>query len=169
MSKHKEALAKASEGIAPKIAKIKEELSCQLNDVEWQNRARELADAQEHYEREEQRKKDVMKQLNADLAVAKGKVSKLANVVATKREQREVVVEVKYDYELGTVTKTRTDTNEVISEREITDQERQSELELHDANDVIEGARAEEDFEDDDDMEAELGEEDVDDEDTENQ
>lgn len=77
---------------------------------------------------EEQRKKDVMKQLNADVAVAKNKVSKYANIVATRREQRDVIVEVKYDYEKGMVTKVRTDTNETIHSREMTTTERQGGL-----------------------------------------
>jgi len=137
-------MAEVPQTMDPKIVKVSEELSCELNEVEWQNRARDLADAQEGLEREEQRKKDVSKQLNADVAVAKNRVSKLASVVATRREQREVTVEVKYDYDLGVVTRTRTDTGEVISEREMTDQERQAELDFRDANEVIEDTRAEE-------------------------
>lgn len=114
--------------IPPKIEKVTEELSCELNQVEWDNRAREMAEAQEKAEAEEQRKKDVTKQLNADVAVAKNKVSKFANIVATRREQRDVIVEVKYDYEKGMVTKIRTDTNETIHSREMTTTERQGGL-----------------------------------------
>lgn len=47
-----------------------------------------------------------------------------------------------YDYELGTVTRKRTDTGTVISEREMTSDERQGEL--FDANDVIESRHEEE-------------------------
>ena len=131
------------QAVPPKIVKISEELSCELNQVEWQSRSQEMADAQEHFERERQRKKDMTKQLNADVAQAEAQVSKLANVVQTHREFREVTVEIKYDYDLGKVIKTRTDTGEVISEREITDQERQADLDLfNDANDVIEESRA---------------------------
>lgn len=135
-------LAEAAKGLEPKIVKISEELSCELNEVEWQNRARELADAHKEVAFQEQRKKDIMKELGHDVAMAKTKESKLADTVATSRELRDVTVEVKYDYELGTVTKMRTDTNEVISTREMTDSERQAELDFHDANDVIEEGRA---------------------------
>lgn len=135
-------LAQAAQGLEPKIVKITEELSCELNDVEWQNRARELADAHKEVAIQEQRKKDITKELGHDVSMAKTKESKLADTVATKRELRDVTVQVKYDYELGTVEKTRTDTGDVISTREMTDQERQSELDLNatitDANDVIE-------------------------------
>lgn len=135
---HKEAIAEATKGIPPKIVKVSEELSCELNEVEWTAKARDLADAHREVAQQEQRKKDVTKELGHDVSMAKTKESKLADIVATRREQRDVTVEVKYDYELGTVTKTRTDTEEVISTREMTDSERQLELDMQDANAVIE-------------------------------
>lgn len=116
------------EGIPSKIEKVSEELSCELNDVEWSNRAREFADAQRATEAMKNRKKSVMAELNADLKVAEAKEDKLASIVANKREQREVTVDVKYDYEKGLVTKTRTDTKEAISTREMTTSERQGGL-----------------------------------------
>ena len=142
-------LQKAAQGLPPKVVKISEDLSCELNEVEWQNRARELAEAHKEVADQEQRKKDIMKELGHDVSIAKSKESKLADTVSTRRELREVTVEIKYDYDLGTVTKTRTDTGEVISEREMTDQERQAELDFQDANDVIEDIREEERAEDD--------------------
>lgn len=158
------ALQEAAKGLEPKVVKISEELSCELNEVEWTNAARELADAHKEVAHQEQRKKDITKELSHDVGIAKAKESKLADVVATRRELREVTVEVKYDYELGTVTKTRTDTGEVITEREMTDNERQAELDFHDANDVIEETRAAERAEDDGDIdESELDDEGEDD------
>lgn len=137
------ALAASSKGIPPKVVKISEELSCELNDVEWENRARELAEAHKEVSRQEERKKTVSAGLTNDVKIAKAKESKLADIVATREEQREVTVEIKYDYELGTVSKTRTDTGEIISDREMTDDERQVKLELHDANNVIEARHTE--------------------------
>lgn len=119
---------KKYEHLPSKLEKISMELSCELNDVEWQNRARDLADAHKKTEAQKQRKKDVMADLNADLKMAETFETKLANVVATKREQRDVIVEVVYDYVAGFVINTRTDTNEVISRREMTTNERQSAL-----------------------------------------
>lgn len=140
----KKAAVAATEGMPPKIVKIAEELSCDLNDLEWNGRARELADAHRETIAMQNRKKSVMAELNADLKIAEGKETKLANIVATRTERRDVTVEVKYDYELGKVTKTRTDTGELVSEREMTDDERQAELEPQDANDFIERSRQEE-------------------------
>lgn len=141
MSVSKKKPERSYEGVPPKVVKISEELSCELNEVEWQNRARELADAHRDTDQMKERKKAVMADLNADLKIAEARETKLANIVANRREQREVTVEVKYDYELGTVTKIRTDTKAVISEREMTDDERQASLfddAATDANDVIE-------------------------------
>jgi len=156
-SETSKALAASSQGLAPKVVKISEELSCELNDVEWNNRARELAEAHKEVSRQEDRKKTLTAGINNDVKIAKAKESKLADIVATREEQREVTVEIKYDYELGTVSKTRTDTGEVISDREMTDDERQVELELHDANDVIESRHKEvavpDESEEDDDTE----------------
>ena len=135
-------LQEAAKGLEPKVVKISEELSCELNELEWQNAARDLADAHKEVAVQEQRKKDITKELTHDVDLAKAKRNKLADAVSTRRELRDVTVEVKYDYELGTVTKTRTDTDEVISSREMTDQERQAELDFHDANDVIKEGRA---------------------------
>lgn len=121
------------EHLEPKVVKDKMELSCDLNDVEWQNRARELAEAHKAVEEQNQRKKDVMAELNADIKLAATKESKLANIVATRREQREVVVETVHDYESGIITTRRTDTDEVIGRREMTTNERQQGLSDHEA------------------------------------
>lgn len=153
-------LKEAAKGLEPKVVKISEELSCELNEMEWQNASRDLADAHKEVGVQEQRKKDINKELTHDVDLAKAKRNKLADMVSTRRELRDVTVEVKYDYELGTVTKTRTDTEEVISSREMTDQERQAELDLY--QDAIEDARAEERAEEDideSDLEDEDGEE----------
>jgi hypothetical protein len=163
-AEHKEALNAAAAGLEPKIVKVSEELSCQLNEVEWQNRARELAEAHKDVARQEERKKTVAAGLTNDVKIAKAKESKLADIVATREEQREITVEVKYDYELGKVTRTRTDTKEVISEREMTDNERQSELDLAAASnsDAVPKSKPAEDTGSSFDPDAESEDEDVD-------
>lgn len=135
--------ALAQQGIPPKIVKMSEELSCDLTPLEWNSRAQELSDAQKAVEEQEERKKSVTADLNADLKTAKLKLSKLARVVSTHRELRDVTVEVTYDYEIGVVYKVRTDNKEEVSRREMTDKERQQELELMDANSFIESRHEE--------------------------
>jgi hypothetical protein len=127
---HREAVKKETSTLPPKVVKISEELSCDLNEVEWTNKARELAEAHREVARQEERKKTVAAGLANDVKIAKAKESKLADIVSSRQEQREITVEVKYDYDLGTVTRTRTDTDEVIGSREMTDEERQLELDM---------------------------------------
>ncbi len=69
------------EGVPPKIVKVAEELSCELNEVEWQNRARELAQAHKETEQQKERKKSVMAELGADVKIAEAKETKLANLL----------------------------------------------------------------------------------------
>lgn len=128
------------EGIPTKVTKVTEELSCELNEVEWQNRARELADAHGVTNSQKDRKKSVMAELNADLKSAEAKESKLANIVSNRRELRDVTVEVRHDYEKGLIIKTRLDTKQETDRREMTTTERQSSLfdnEPVDADDLI--------------------------------
>lgn len=134
------------EGIPPKYEKEIEELSCELTDVEWKERATQLAEAHNRTEAVKARKKSVMAELNADLKSVEAKETKLSNIVSSGYEQRDVTVEKKYDYEAGLIIKTRTDTKEVISRREMGTLERQgglfdseddSEPGVRDANDVI--------------------------------
>lgn len=125
-------------GIPPEVTKVTEELSTKLNDVEWNNRANELADAIRDTNEQKERKKSIMAELNADVKAAEAKQTKLASIVANRREQRDVTVEVTKDFETGFVTRKRTDTNEEIGRREMTTLERQGSL--IDANDFIEDA-----------------------------
>lgn len=125
-------------GVPPEITKVTEELSTALNDVEWNNRANELADAIRDTNEQKERKKSIMAELNADVKSAEAKQTKLAGIVANRREQRDVTVEVTKDFETGFVTRKRTDTGEEIGRREMTTLERQGSL--LDANAFIEDA-----------------------------
>lgn len=125
------------DGIPPTIEKVTEDLSCELTQVEWDNRARELAEANKEVARKEANKKSVTKELGHDVDLAKAKQNKLADVVSTRFEQREITVEVTSDFEAGFVIRRRTDTNVEIGRREMTTLERQGSL--LDANDFIEG------------------------------
>lgn len=135
------------DGIAPKYEKEVEELSCQLTDAEWKERATSLAEAHNKTESVKARKKSVMAEINAELKSVEGRETKLSNIVSSGYEQRDVTVQKKYDYEAGLIIKTRLDTNEEVSRREMGTLERQGglfdELDneetpgVRDANDVI--------------------------------
>lgn len=136
------------DGIAPKVERVTEELTVELTQDEWEERVEEFARAQRTTESTKERKKSVTAELNAELKIAELRETQLAGIVTSKREQRDVTVEVTHDYEAGKVIKKRTDTDEVISTRDMTTLERQSglfdELDdepqkgVRDANDVIE-------------------------------
>jgi hypothetical protein len=132
--------------IPTKVEKVSEELSCELTPVEWSARANELAQANKKLSEETLRKKSVMAQLGSDIKSAEAKVAKLSSIVNNNREQREVTVEIRHDFENGLIIKNRTDTKEEISRREMTTSERQSSLfdtEATDANDLIESRHEE--------------------------
>lgn len=145
------AIKKATEersydGIAPKVERVTEELTVELNQSEWEDRVEQFARAQRNTESTKERKKSVMAELNSELKIAELRESQLAGIVTSKLEQRDVTVEITSDYEAGKVTKKRTDTGKVIHERDMTTMERQGGLfdeldddsKAHDANDVIE-------------------------------
>lgn len=134
------------DGIAPKVERVTEELTVELTQEEWEDRVEQFARAQRNTESTKERKKSVMAELNSELKIAELRESQLAGIVTSKREQRDVTVEITHDYEAGKVIKKRTDTDEVISTRDMTTMERQGGLfdeldddpKVHDANDVIE-------------------------------
>lgn len=122
----------------PVFKHVSEELTCDLSHEEWRDRANQLSEAHRKTNQMKEDKKAVMASMNSDLKSAEAEETRLANVVATHKERRDVTVKVKYDYDLGLVTRVRTDTEEVIGERKMNDDERQSSL--MDADDFIENA-----------------------------
>ena len=132
------------DGIAPKIENITEELTVELTQDEWEDRVQAFARAQRNTESTKDRKKSVMAELNSELKIAELREDQLAGIVTSKREQREVTVEVTSDYEAGKVTKKRTDTGEVIYTRDMTTMERQGGL--FDELDALPGVKDADDF-----------------------
>lgn len=108
--------------------KIRMNLPCELSTKEVAERSKELADAVKSVRRAEDNKKVVNEQLNSDINREKARRDSLANVVSNEAEYREVTVERKYDYNAETVTDTRTDTGEVIDQRIMADDEKQTTL-----------------------------------------
>lgn len=82
-----------------------------------------LADAQE-------RKKDVTKQLSADVERHRVELARLGQELANGYVYRTIDCVEAFDYAAGKVTITRLDTGEVVEVRPIKEEERQSELSL---------------------------------------
>lgn len=114
--------------IANKKVVIKENLPCKLTDEERLSRADDLANAVQVVDQVKQEKKSLMRQVDSRLNAAESKREELADVVASGREYREVIVHQVFDYNEGKVTEMRVDTGEVIASRDLTDEERQASL-----------------------------------------
>lgn len=141
-----EKIERSYEGIPSKVENVTEELTVELTQEEWEQRVQDFARAQRNTESTKDRKKSVMAELNSTLKIAELREDQLAGIVTSKREQRDVTVEITSDYEAGKVIKKRTDTGEVINTRDMTTMERQGGLfdeveddpRVTDANDFIE-------------------------------
>lgn len=93
-------------------------------------RAQQLSAAvRENYDIEAE-KKCANAEFKERLEEVGSRISKLSRVVADGVEYRETEVEVFFDYDLGMVRFTRTDTGEVIESRGMTPSERQTRMEI---------------------------------------
>lgn len=111
-----------------KTKTITKRLPCTLTEKERLQFADEMANAAQEVESIELTRKSQMDQINSELKQAKARAQLLTGIVASKTEYRDVAVEVKLDYDKGKVIKTRTDTGELISERFMTDEEKQTSM-----------------------------------------
>lgn len=107
---------------------IKEVLPVKLTDAERLERADDLANAVQAVEDAKRHKKIVTRDASAKVDTAEAQRADLADVVASGREYREVIVHRVLNYEDGTVMEIRTDTGETIRSRNMTDEERQATL-----------------------------------------
>ena len=107
-----------------------QKLSCDLTDSEIQNYSNELARVTSEQAEIEAEKKEVLSDFTAKLnkCVADSRV--LARKVTTRKEERQVECDYEYDYAKGLVFIVRTDTGVTISQRKLTDDERQERLDF---------------------------------------
>lgn len=111
-----------------KIRKVPEHLPVPLTKEERLNAGEELAEAAQAVERAKNAKKSADKQHNYEIQMAEARRQKMSDVVASRTEYREVTVEERWDLTTDKYTRTRTDTGEVIFERRLNDEEKQTEL-----------------------------------------
>jgi DNA-directed RNA polymerase subunit RPC12/RpoP len=132
-----DAAAAVVEAPRTKIVHRKRQLRCVLTPDERYAKAEELAKAIQDLEAEERRQTEVKSQLKAEIGAIQALQSRLASIVASGCEYRDVVVQDLHDYVAVTVTTVRTDTGEQINVRTMTDDERQ--MPLPGADDVDDG------------------------------
>lgn len=111
-----------------KVKRVADSLPCKLTDEERLEFADNLAEASQAVESAENAKKSAMKQHNYEIQLAQTRRDRLANIVASKTEYRDVTVEERWDWNADKFTRTRTDTGEIVMERRLTDDERQLEM-----------------------------------------
>lgn len=111
-----------------RVKRVSDSLPCKLTDEERLEFADALAEASQAVENADSAKKAAMKQHNYEIQLAQARRDKLAGIVASKTEYREVTVEETIDWNRDKYTRVRTDTGEVIMDRRLNDKEKQIQL-----------------------------------------
>ena len=103
-------------------------LPVKLTENELLIKGQELADLERQLSEVEDEKREVSKEFSGRIEGMKNRISETANTINSKQEIRDVEVAVSMDYKSLTVRVVRTDTGEIVSERLMSDKERQSTL-----------------------------------------
>lgn len=103
-------------------------LKCMLTPDETRTYGMELARANASKDEAEERKKEVDAQLKAEIESHSTRALNLARKINNGYEYRDVKCSMAFDWEANSVTVTRTDTDEVIELRAMTEDERQTTL-----------------------------------------
>lgn len=103
-------------------------LPVQLTTDELLERGKVLATATIKLRELDSQKKEMAKQLKGQMDVIDAEIHNLEQQVESGTEPRQVDCEISWDYQNGTIRTMRLDTHEIISERDMTLEERQLEL-----------------------------------------
>lgn len=114
--------------IPPKVRRFTDQLPVSLTDEERLEFADRLAEANQAVENAEANRRSSMQMHSSEIKIAQARREKLNGIVASKTEYRDVVVEERWDYDNDRYTRTRTDTGQIISERRLSDKEKQLDL-----------------------------------------
>lgn len=110
--------------------KMSEYLRVEFTDEERKGMSLDLARFVNELEQKKLQKKDVVKSIDAEIAKHESSISMLATKVHDGYEYRNVDCIRTFDYDKGDVSIMRVDTEEIIKERPITEEEKQVNLEL---------------------------------------
>ena len=99
-------------------------LPCELTNEELIDRAKQLAGAGRKIEDKEAEHSALKAQMRSEMKLLTAKRDSLNSVVASGREYREVTIKEIHDFDSGKFKKVRTDTGEIIFERELAGDER---------------------------------------------
>lgn len=121
-------MSKNGETVRKILAREKRRLPVKLGGVELLDRGRTLGALEyevESLESQAEGLKSQAKSLQATVEVKNREMRSLARIIRLGQEEREVIVQVEVD-RTGLVREVRTDTNEVLRERNLTAQEAQT-------------------------------------------
>jgi hypothetical protein len=108
--------------------KTTKRLPVQLTEEDLRDRGDALAASVQQTAALTEEKKAQDAEINGKIKLSKEITRKLAGILASKTEEREVECDVTKDYKGNTVTTSRSDTGEVVDTRPMTPDERQEEL-----------------------------------------
>lgn len=109
----------------PRNVKEQKILKCKLTEPEFAKKANDLAKSLDELTHIEDEKKTMNAIFNSRLKQARSRIMDLGETVKDKAELRTVDCIKTLDYKNGKVTVVRTDTNETVEDRNITEAERQ--------------------------------------------
>lgn len=129
-----------------KTRTVKEKLPCALSDAEIQARGEELAKQERELATLQEERKLASRTFAKGIADVRAVVTRLANDIARKAEDRDVSVEIRVDHETSTKRFVRLDTNETVREEALGLQEVEEarQRDMFPANDEDIEAKAEE-------------------------
>lgn len=116
---------------APKRHDVKtfvQSLPCRLTDPEYKELTVERATLDEKIADAEMRKKIVAKQVASEIEEAKGRINEINAALISGKISREIECRRVYDYDAGYVVVIRDDTGDIVSERKLTQEEKQTKL-----------------------------------------
>jgi len=102
---------------------ITKTLKCKLTDVEWVDRANELANRLSDFKRMEERHKNTRADMKAEKENASKFIGDLVDALKTSEEEREVKCEVMPDLKKDEIVTVRLDTKDEIERRPMTQAE----------------------------------------------
>jgi hypothetical protein len=145
-----------------KIQRFTKNLKVELSKDEIIERAQRQARLAEEIGLKEEERDSAKKHANARIEELEAEAKRLLSEIRDGATWKEVACETRFVYRLGVVHEVRTDTQEVMSERAMTDRERQ--LELPDAGSSGTGGDPDEDDDNDQDDDTDIPGTDIDEE-----
>jgi len=114
------------------LRKVTQKLSVKLNEDELRGKGDELAATCQEISIEESDQETTKKQMKSKLAEMEARRDRLVSVVSSKREYKDVEVELRLTDDSAKVLEVRLDTGEIINDRPPRDEERQPALDVAD-------------------------------------